>query len=129
MKVVKPKRGRPKADETHISRFIDRITIDENGCWNWNGYLSLKGYGTFCTDYQRQRSHRYSYNYFVGEIPDRLQIDHLCRNKSCVNPAHLDIVTSKENTHRGMAFNSGVGKRGKDKQKRIRRWAKKPDRS
>ena len=122
----KPKRGKPKSNQSNISRFLDRITIDEKGCWNWSGYLSLKGYGKFYADGKNHKAHRYSYEYFVGIIPEDLQIDHLCLNKSCVNPSHMELVTSRENTYRGMRNNSGIGKRGKDKNPRIRRWFKKP---
>lgn len=75
-----------------------------NGCWEWQGAVNKGGYGNFGkkTDKQRQYyAHRVSYSVFVGEIPDGMVIDHLCRNRRCINPAHLEAVTSKENNMRG----------------------------
>lgn len=75
----------------------------ENGCWEWQG-TSCKGYGYFCINGKNWRAHRYSYEYYVGKIPEGLSIDHLCRNRACVNPEHLEPVTSKENTLRGIGL-------------------------
>lgn len=69
----------------------------ETGCWNWLGTTATKtGYGRF----GRVFAHRHYYELFVGPIPAGLTIDHLCRNKVCVNPDHLETVTSRENTLR-----------------------------
>ena len=69
-------------------------------CWNWTATTS-SGYGTFKINKKTNLSHRLSYEDFYGKIPKGLQIDHLCRNKRCVNPEHLEAVTSRENTMRG----------------------------
>lgn len=69
------------------------------GCWRWAGTLSL-GYGTF----RGFRAHRISWELLRGTIPHGLTIDHLCRNKSCVNPDHLEPVSSVENVMRGIGF-------------------------
>lgn len=66
-------------------------------CWLWMGSRDRKGYGQLWN----KRAHRLSYEALVGPIPEGLQIDHLCRNPPCVNPAHLEAVTSRENTRRG----------------------------
>ena len=73
-----------------------------NGCWEWTGALS-RGYGSIgVTGYLQQGAHRIAYLILVGQIPERMHLDHLCRNPKCVNPAHLEPVTSRENTLRGV---------------------------
>lgn len=78
------------------------IAIDENGCWNWQRSLGTGGYGVSCLNSKRIYAHRLSYRAFKGEIPKGLCIDHLCRNRKCVNPDHLEAVTQKVNINRGV---------------------------
>lgn len=78
-----------------------KIKIDENDCWNWTGKINKGGYGYLSSRGKYYLAHRISYEFFVGEIPDGLTIDHLCRNRRCVNPNHLEVVTLKENISRG----------------------------
>lgn len=73
-----------------------------DGCWEWTGTKQANGYGAFYENGRVLRSHRWSYEHHVGPIPDGLQIDHLCRNRACVNPAHLEPVTALENARRAM---------------------------
>ncbi len=83
-------------------RFWDKVKIVASGCWEWQGTLS-RGYGDFYVRQQKTaKAHRLTYNYFKGEIPQGLEIDHLCRNKRCVNPDHLEVVTRSVNTLRGL---------------------------
>lgn len=71
------------------------------GCWLWGGYLSDDGYSKFFLAKKYRFGHRVSYLVHVGEIPIGLVIDHKCRNRSCVNPDHLEPVTNDENMRRG----------------------------
>lgn len=83
-------------------RILDKIQPEPNtGCWLWMGALTF-GYGRFWVNGRNARAHRISYEAFVGPIPDGLVIDHTCRQKSCVNPEHLEVVTHKENVRRGL---------------------------
>lgn len=84
--------------------------VDKNGpmvltgspCWIWHGRRDKAGYGLFKDCAVRQgRAHRVAYELEVGPIPDGKHLDHLCRNKPCVNPLHLDVVTNAENIRRG----------------------------
>ena len=81
-------------------RFWARIQPDAaTGCWVWGGSKS-GGYGRFMVEGIMLGVHRWSYERFVGSIPAGLDIDHLCRNRGCVNPAHLEPVTRRENLMR-----------------------------
>lgn len=72
----------------------------ETGCWNWLGRVSVFGYGQKPTRQGTKMAHRVFYEALIGPIPPGLQIDHLCKNKRCVNPQHLEPVTARENTMR-----------------------------
>ena len=91
-----------------IIRVMRRIRIDEvSECWFWLGAKNSDGYGHIGigsrTDGTRcvRATHQITYEYFVGIVPSGLEIDHLCSNRECCNPAHLQAVAHTENTRRG----------------------------
>ena len=69
-------------------------------CWNWLGELTGSGYGRIQLKGRRTSAHRFFFEFFVKPIPDGLELDHLCRNRRCVNPNHLELVTRSENIRR-----------------------------
>ena len=89
-----------------MRRFDEKVLPTPSGCWEWAGWHNHKGYGMFWFEGRDQPAHRVSYTLSVGEIPAGLDLDHLCRNRGCVNPAHLEPVTRGENLLRGDTFNA-----------------------
>ena len=87
-----------------LIRFLVKIDDTYDSCWRWTSTISKAGYPYFTlTSTKMVRAHRLSYMIFKGDIPNGLVLDHLCRNKSCVNPDHLEAVTSLVNTRRGLS--------------------------
>lgn len=83
-----------------IERFESKI-IKTGNCWEWLAYKMSNGYGNFHYKGKTKLAHRISYQIYRGDIPQGLQLDHLCRNRGCVNPDHLEVVTQQENIKRG----------------------------
>jgi hypothetical protein len=96
---------------TTPERFWAKVAITDT-CWNWTATTDTRGYGQLWVDGRFERAHRYSYELLVGPVPQGLELDHLCQNKGCVRPAHLEPVTHKLNTQRGIA--NRTSRRGMD---------------
>jgi len=98
---------RPGFGDDPIVRFMLKVNQIDGGCWEWTGWKDRRGYGGF--DIRPRRpgqsafAHRFAYEYYVGPIPEELELDHLCRNTGCVNPEHLEPVTHAENVRRAFA--------------------------
>ena len=84
---------------TREERFWVKVEKSDK-CWTWTGAIT-SGYGSFWNGERSVYAHRYSFELAMGEIPAGKNLDHLCRNPSCVRPSHLEAVTQRENLLRG----------------------------
>ena len=82
----------------------NKIRVDEaTDCWLWTAYCDPQGYGAARRYLKTMKAHRYIYELFKGELTDNQQLDHTCGVRRCVNPAHLETVTTQVNVWRGLA--------------------------
>lgn len=114
-----PETGRIKPGSIPLSKedlerwFLERVREAPTGkCWEWLGY-KRKGYGRFRHARKQISAHRFSYEMHVGAIGLGLVIDHICRNRGCVNPEHLREVTAAENTLMAGSRATGALNKGK----------------
>lgn len=87
-----------------LESFLARLTECRRGedeCWIWPGAPDIGGYGRVMVNGKAGQAHRQVYEHLAGPIPEGLTLDHLCRNRRCVNPSHLEPTTGRENTLRG----------------------------
>jgi hypothetical protein len=103
---------------TTAERLRAKLDLREDGCWQWVGALTDTGYGYFFADGRMRQAYRVAYELFVGEIPEGLEIDHLCNNRACVNPEHLEPVTRQENVRRAV-----------ERRRRAREWSQQHEES
>lgn len=92
---------RLEIDPLDHARFWGKVEVGTlNDCWRWTGWIDQYGYGGTSHQGRNVGAHRFAYRICVGEVPDGLVLDHLCRNTWCVNPTHLEPVTVRENNAR-----------------------------
>lgn len=91
-------------------RFLSKVKIEQSGCWTWQASKMKTGYGKFSTNNGWLLAHRVSFSIFNNVEFDNLLIDHMCRNRSCVNPDHLRAVTFKQNTTENSTSVAAVNK-------------------
>lgn len=85
-----------------LERAMEKVDVTDT-CWLWTAHINRAGYGRIGTQLGTDLAHRVIYQLTVGPIPDGLHLDHLCRVRHCVNPAHLEPVTAAENLARSLA--------------------------
>lgn len=89
-------------------RFWEKVREDDSGCWLWTAATNRNGYGSFHVEQPggtrgkqlTREAHRHAYVVLVGDVPEGMELDHRCRNRTCCNPAHLEPVTHAENLAR-----------------------------
>lgn len=86
-----------------LEKFIRRISTTADGCIEWEGPKDRQGYAVFSCPGNNTKAHRWLNEFLFGPIPKGLELDHLCMNQTCVNPAHLERVTHAENVRRWAA--------------------------
>ena len=87
----------PKSLNTTECRFWESVRKTDT-CWMWQKSLNGKGYGNFCIKRPKQmEAHKFAWLTQIGEIPSGLVLDHICRNRACVRPSHLRILTKGQN--------------------------------
>ena len=89
---------------TAEERFNASWAASDSGCWEWTKLLDRYGYGHFFADKKHWKAHRWAYTQYQSPIPESLTIDHLCRNRACVNPKHMELVSNKTNVLRGIGW-------------------------
>lgn len=91
----------PTLTNKEARRLHSKFLLGGPGCWEWTAARTREGYGRFGLHGRRRQAHRVVYQWLVGPVPDGMVLDHLCRNRACVRPDHLEPVTDKVNVLRG----------------------------
>jgi hypothetical protein len=91
-----------------MDRIVKGIAVSEDGCWEWQRHIDKSGYGIIWAGAWMSRVHQVAYRIVKGDVPEGLEIDHLCRNRRCCNPHHLEAVTHAENMRRSTVVASAA---------------------
>ena len=90
-----------------MERFWSKVKKTES-CWEWKGAKSSTGYGNFSVKYKQHGAHRFAWELLRGPVPEGMTLDHICKNRGCVNPEHMEVVSRGENSRRGIAQRARV---------------------
>lgn len=103
-----------------LERVQDKIAPSEDGCWLWQAATISTGYAALRVRGQTRLAHRVVYEETFGEIPEGLQLHHVCEVRSCVNPEHLAAVTPREHlaAHGFKSAHAGVAARARKRAER-----------
>ena len=85
-----------------LARFKSHVAVNGD-CWEWTGRIDRYGYGEFKHGGVKHKAHRWIYETLNFRLETKWFVDHLCRNRKCVRPDHLELVSPEENTRRGIA--------------------------
>jgi hypothetical protein len=91
-------------------RFLSKFDYVKVGCWNWTGAVTSAGYGNFWDGNKYVGAHRFGYLLWKGDIEHGNHLDHLCRNRLCINPSHLEVVSCRTNVLRWKSFSAKYSK-------------------
>jgi hypothetical protein len=106
-----------------FNRFAAKVNVATGECWTWTAARNQAGYGFFRLDNRMRLAHRLSYELANGTLDDNVILDHICRNRACINPDHLREVTQKQNMeNQGAHKNSKSGVRGVTWTTRLQCW-------
>ncbi len=103
MKITPLPHGLDLTLSKRFEQFCAGVRVCPSGCWEWQGKIHATGYAQ---PWNSTFLHRWAYEFFIGPIPEGLVIDHLCRNRKCGNPTHLEPVTQRENSLRGLSISA-----------------------